>query len=304
MNEPQDETGQDALAEVFEDTRPHLRAVAYRLLGSVDDADDAVQSTWLKASAADASAVQNQPGWLTTITARTCLDQLRARKRRGEVPEFSELSEDDLARLRVDVLLDTPEDEAVLVDEVGRAMLVVLDRLSPSQRVAYVLHDLFAVPFDEIAPLLGRSTPAAKKLASRARERLHGPAAPVRVINAEHLAVAEAFLGASRGGDLSELLALLSPDVVRRIDPLLVTDPAQVELRGARQIAEGAQSLAHRVAIAAVLLVDGEPAIAIAPNGRLQLIVRFTVKAGRIEVLEFIGDPRRLALMDLSLAFP
>ncbi|HET6153463.1 MAG TPA: sigma-70 family RNA polymerase sigma factor [Marmoricola sp.] len=292
------QSDQAALAAVFEETRPHLRAVAYRLLGSVDDADDAVQTAWLKASAADTAVVANLPGWLTTITARTCLDQLRARKRRGEV------SEDDLARLREEVLLDTPEDEAVLVDEVGRAMLVVLDRLSPSQRVAYVLHDLFAVPFDEIAPLVERSVPAAKKLASRARERLHGPVEPARAINAEHLAVAEAFLGASRGGDLSDLLALLSPDVVRRIDPALVSDPSQVELRGARQIAEGAQSVAHRVAIAAVLLVDGEPAIAIAPHGRLQLLVRFTVAAGRIEVLEFVGDPRRLAELELSLAYP
>lgn len=279
------------LARYFEDHRHHLHSVAFHLLGSAADADDAVQSAWLKASGADFAAVDNLAGWLTTVTAHAALDQLRSRARRREHP------------------LDLIDDHAPAADEellrseaVSRALLVVLDRLSPAQRVAFVLHDVFAVPFEQIAQLLGRSTDAAKKLASRARARLHaGPGEQPRR-RAEHLEVVTAFLAASRGGDIPALLALLAPDVVRRVDAVLVPADVATEMRGAADVATETRRFTRRARTGAVVLVDGVPGIAIAPGGRLLAVLRIDVgDDGRIHTIDIVGDPDRLDLLTLQL---
>lgn len=281
------------LAEQFEDLRHRLHAVAFHLLGSSADADDAVQSAWLKASGADFTAVNNLPGWLTTITARTAMDQVRARARRGERP----LSE------ALGTAAVPAADEAVLrSDAVSRALLVVLDRLSPAQRVAFVLHDVFDIPFEQIGEVLDRSADAAKKLASRARARLHaGPAAEPRR-RAEHLRVVSAFLAASRGGDVPALLELLAPEAVRRVDPLLVPADVPVELRGAADIATETRRFTSRARAGAVLLVDDAPGIAIAPGGRLLAVLRIGIgDDGRIDAIDIVGAPDRLRLLTLRL---
>jgi RNA polymerase sigma-70 factor (ECF subfamily) len=288
----------NALADQFEADRQHLRSVAFQLLGSVDDADDAVQAAWLKASRADARTIRNLTGWFTTITARESLDRLRARKRRAERP-LSDLDEPD----RVSSISSAPADEDVLLaDSVSRALLVVLDRLSPAQRAAFVLHDVFAMSFDEIADLLDRSPVAAKKLASRARDRLHASPPVNAQRTKEHIRIAEAFLAASRGGDILTLLDLLSPDVVRRVDRALVPDNVASEVRGARQVAEETRLFTHRAQAGAVLLLDGAPGIAIAPNGRLQAILRIAIgDDGRIHAIEITGDADRLNSITLML---
>ncbi|MGB5796277.1 MAG: sigma-70 family RNA polymerase sigma factor [Mycolicibacter algericus] len=281
------------LAEQFEDLRHRLHAVAFHLLGSSADADDAVQSAWLKASGADFTAVDNLPGWLATITARTAMDQLRARARRGERP----LSE------AIGSAAVPAADEAVLrSDAVSRALLVVLDRLSPAQRAAFVLHDVFDIPFEQIGDVLDRSADAAKKLASRARARLHaGPVAEPRR-RAEHLRVVSAFLAASRGGDIPALLELLAPEVVRRVDPLLVPADVPVELRGAADIATETRRFTRRARAGAVLLVDDAPGIAIAPGGRLLAVLRIGIgDDGRIDSIDIVGDPDRLRPLTLRL---
>lgn len=289
----------DDLARQFEDHRHRLHSVAFHLLGSAADADDAVQSAWLKASGADFAAVDNVAGWLTTITARTAVDQLRARARRGEQP-LSESSGLDHARARA-----TPAaDEEVLRSEaVSRALLVVLDRLSPAQRAAFVLHDVFDVPFEQIGDMLDRSPAAAKKLASRARARLHAgpPAEPRR--RAEHLQIVSAFLAASRGGDIPALLELLAPDVVRRVDPVLVPAGVPTEMRGATEVATETRRFAGRARAGAVLLVDGAPGIAIAPGGRLLAVLRIGIgDDGKIRTIDIAGDADRLRPMTLQLS--
>lgn len=289
------------LAQRFDADRPHLRSVAYQLLGSAADADDAVQSAWLKASRSDPAEITNLTGWFTTITAREAIDQLRARKRRAERPLADP---DELDRLAATA--SAPADEAALLsDSVSRALLVVLDRLSPAQRAAFVLHDAFAMPFEEIGDLLGRSPAAAKKLASRARARLHArPAAPPRRA-ARHLEVVEAFLAASRGGDIATLLELLAPDVVRRVDPALVPGDVPTELRGARPVAEETRRFAGRAAAGAVLLVDSVPGIVIAPHGRPQILLRIGVGDDhRIHTVDITGDPDDLRRAVLALPAP
>ena len=217
------------LAEEFDRSRNHLRAVAYRMLGSADETEDAVQEGWLRASGADADAVTNLKGWLTVIVGRIYLDMLRSRRHRRE--DFVEAAE--LDRMTADAA--DPQDEAELADSVGLALLVVLDTLSPAERVAFVLHDLFAVPFDEIAPIVERSAVAAKKLASRARRRVHGKAVVAERDLVRQRTVVEAFLAASRAGDIDGLLAVLAPDVVRRAEPVVLRVGLETELRGARQ---------------------------------------------------------------------
>jgi RNA polymerase sigma factor (sigma-70 family) len=289
------------LAQRFDADRRHLRSVAFQLLGSVADADDAVQSAWLKASRADFETlnnIDNLTGWFTTITARVAFDQLRARKRRAEQPLADP---DELDRLAATAA--APADEgALLAESVGSALLVVLDRLSPAQRVAFVLHDVFAVPFEKIAGLLDRSPAAAKKLASRARGRLHaGPATDSRRV-AEHLEIVEAFLAASRGGDIATLLELLAPDVVRRVDPMLVPDDVPTELRGAREVAEETRRFAQRARAGVVMYIDGAPGIVIAPHGRAQALLRIGVGAdNRIHTIDIAGDPDRLRRAVLAL---
>jgi RNA polymerase sigma factor (sigma-70 family) len=286
------------LAQRFDAERRHLRSVAFQLLGSVADADDAVQSAWLKASRSDFDAVDNLTGWFTTITAHEALDQLRVRKRRAEQPL---VDPDELDRVAGTV--SAPADEDVLLAEsVSSALLVVLDRLSPAQRVAFVLHDVFAVPFEKIAGLLDRSPAAAKKLASRARGRLHPGSAVHSRRAAQHLEIVEAFLAASRGGDIATLLELLAPDVVRRVDPALVPEDVPTELRGAREVAEETRRFAQRARAGVVLLIDGVPGIAIAPRGRAQALLEIGLGAdNRIHTIDITGDADRLRRAALAL---
>jgi RNA polymerase sigma-70 factor (ECF subfamily) len=285
------------LADRFEAAREHLRSVAFHLLGSVEDAADAVQAAWLKASGADTAGIQNLEGWLTTITVHECLDQLRARKRRTELP-FSEMEE----RVAAGTSWVSPETDAILADGVSRALLIVLDRLSPAQRVAFVLHDVFAVPFDDIGRLLIRSPTAAKKLASRARARIRGLAPPHPRQTREHVRMVEAFLAASRGGDITTLLELLAPDVVRTVDRSLVPRHFATETRGARRVAEETRLFTKRARSGVVLLVDGTPGIAVAPGGRLRAVLRIHIgKDNLIHALDIIGDRHRLEQLTLTI---
>jgi len=288
----------DVLAQRFEDNRRHLYSVAFHLLGSAADADDAVQSAWLKASGADFAAVDNLPGWLTTITARTAIDQLRARSRRIEQ------SLSDAPELDSSPALATPaaDEQALRSEAVSRALLVVLDRLSPAQRVAFVLHDVFDVPFEQIGTVLDRSPDAAKKLASRARARLQAAPAEQPRRRAEHLEIVSAFLAASRGGDIATLLELLAPDVVRRVDPVLIPAGVPTEMRGAGDVATETRHFTRRARAGAVLLIDGAPGIAIAPAGRLLALLRIGIgDDGRIHTIDIAGDPERLHNATLQL---
>lgn len=288
----------DVLAQRFEDNRRHLHSVALHLLGSAADADDAVQSAWLKASSADFAAVDNLPGWLTTITARTAIDQLRARSRRIEQ------SLSDAPELDSSPALATPaaDEQALRAEAVSRALLVVLDRLSPAQRVAFVLHDVFDVPFEQIGDVLDRSPDAAKKLASRARARLQAAPAEQPRRRAEHLEIVSAFLAASRGSDIATLLELLAPDVVRRVDPVLIPAGVPTEMRGAGDVATETRHFTRRARAGAVLLIDGAPGIAIAPAGRLLALLRIGIgDDGRIHTIDIAGDPERLRTATLQL---
>jgi len=287
----------NVLADRFEAAREHLRSLAFHLLGSVEDADDAVQAAWLKASGADTSGIQNLVGWLTTIAVHECLDQLRARKRRAELP-LSEMEE----RVASDTSWVSPETDAILADGVSRALLIVLDRLSPAQRVAFVLHDVFAVSFDDVGQLLNRSPIAAKKLASRARGRIRGRAPLQPRQTREHVRIVEAFLAASRGGDITTLLELLAPDVVRKVDRSLVPRHFATEARGARQVAEETRLFTKRARSGVVVLVDGTPGIAVAPRGRLRAVLRIHIgKDNLIQALDIIGDRHRLEQITLTL---
>ncbi|MFD4669525.1 sigma-70 family RNA polymerase sigma factor [Lentzea sp. NPDC058450] len=285
-------SGSEALAVRFEAHREHLRGVAFRLLGSLDEADDAVQLAWLRADRADLGDVTNLAGWLTTVVARISLDLLRARRSRGEEPASAVEPRGGVE----------PEAEAVLAESVGLAVLVVLDRLTPAERVAFVLHDVFALPFDEIAVVVGRSTAASKKLASRARGRVRGaPATGDRTALARNHAVVEAFLSAARDGDLDALIEVLAPDVVRRADRFAAPPGAAAEIRGARAVAEATALNAYRISVAEVVLVDGEPGVVVAPRGRLLLVLSMTVREGRIVAYDVVGDPVRLARISLAL---
>ncbi|OBF09384.1 RNA polymerase subunit sigma [Mycobacterium sp. ACS4054] len=286
------------LAQRFDADRRHLRSVAFQLLGSAADADDAVQSAWLKASRADFGAVDNLTGWFTTITAREALDQLRSRKRRAEQPLADA---DELDRLAA--APSAPADEETLLTEsVSNALLVVLDRLSPAQRVAFVLHDVFAVPFENIAGLLDRSPEAAKKLASRARGRLQADPRekPGRVT--KHLEIVEAFLAASRGGDIGCLLELLAPDALRTVEEALVPDGVPTELRGATQVAEETRRFAQRARAGVVMLIDGVPGIVLAPHGRAEAMLLIAIGTDdRIHAIDITGDPDRVGRAALTL---
>jgi RNA polymerase sigma factor (sigma-70 family) len=285
------------LAQQFDSDRRHLKSVAFHLLGSAADAEDAVQSAWLKASRADHGTVENLTGWFTTITAREALDQLRIRKRRAEQP-FADPHE--LQQIAM-VTSFGADEEALLTDAVSRALLVVLDRLSPAQRVAFVLHDVFALPFDSIGELLGRSPDAAKKLASRARGRLHAGGSPEPSRMAEHLKIVEAFLDASRGGDIRTLLDLLAPDVVRTVDRELVPDDVPTVLRGAKAVAEETRRFAVRARAGAVVLVNGVPGIAIAPAGHVEALLQIGFEDGRIATIDIVGGADRLQGAVLAL---
>jgi len=290
----------DWLAERFEENRSHLRAVAYRMLGSLSEADDAVQDAWLRLSRADTSGVDNLGGWLTTVVARVCLDMLRARTSRREEPLEEPLDAhlpEPIVRHADGVGVD-PEQEALLADSVGLALLVVLDTLAPAERVAFVLHDMFAVPFDGIAAIVGRSPNAAKMLASRARRRVQG-AAPVPDADlARQRAVVDAFLAASRGGDFDALVALLDPEVVLRADRAAVQAGAAREVRGAPAVAG---QFSGRARFARPALVGGAAGAVWAPGGRPRVVFGFTITRGKIVAIDLLADPKRLRQLDLAV---
>src|SRR2546430_4196538 len=255
----------DTLERPFEESRPHLRAVAYRMLGSLSEADDAVQEAWLRLSRSDRSEVENLKGWLTTVVARVCLDMLRSRKARPEDPVGPQVPDPIVGR---EGPID-PEQEALLADSVGLALLVVLDRLNPAERLAFVMHDMFAVPFDEIAPIVGRSPTAARQLASRARRRVQGAATVPDADLTLQREVVDAFLAASRGGNFDALLAVLDPDVVVRADSAAVRMGASREVRGAAAVAK---TFSGRARAAQPALVDGAVGLVWAPGGRLRVV--------------------------------
>jgi len=288
--------GRDWLAESFEAHRGSLRAVAYRMLGSLSEADDAVQEAWLRFSRSDTHDVENLGGWLTTVVARVCLDVLRSRAARREEPLGSTAEATAPTEDGTD-----PEHEAMLADAVGLALLVVLERLTPAERIAFVLHDLFAVPFAEIAPVVGRSPTATKKLASRARHRVRGAAPAPDADLVRRARVVDAFLAASREGDLDALLAVLDSDVVRRADRLAIPADATAEVRGARAVAEETLVLSGQARLARPALVDGAPGLVVAPGGRLRLALSLTIEGEQIVEIDVVADPGRLRRLDLAV---
>jgi RNA polymerase sigma factor (sigma-70 family) len=290
----------DWLAERFEAHRTHLKAVAYRMLGSPSEADDAVQDAWLRLARSDTSGVENLGGWLTTIVARVCLNMLHSRKSRREEPLDTHLPDPIIsAQDGVD-----PEQQALLAEGVGLALLVVLDTLAPAERVAFVLHDMFAVPFDQIAPIVGRSPNAAKMLASRARRRVQG-AVPVPDADlARQRKVVDAFFAAARDGDFAALLAVLDPDVVVRADRGAVQAGASRVVRGAAAVAEQVLTtggFARLAQLAQPALVNGAAGVVMAAGGRPFAVVGFTVTGGRIVEIDILADPARLRQLDLAV---
>jgi RNA polymerase sigma-70 factor (ECF subfamily) len=288
------------LAERFESHRGRLRAVAYRMLGSVPEADDAVQEAWLRIGRADTSDVDNMGGWLTTVVARVCLNMLRARKARPEASIPGHVPDPILDR---EDRLD-PEHEMLLGESVGLALLVVLETLAPAERVAFVLHDVFAVPFDEIAPIVGRSPTATRQLASRARRRVRGVAAvPDRDLRAQRTIV-DAFIAAVRRGDFEGLLAVLDPDVVLRADGGVRWVGATREIRGAETVARSALTITRRLTGFDVqhALVNGAAGIVSRDeNGQPFSVMGFTVRDGRIVEIDVLADPERLRQLDLTV---
>jgi RNA polymerase sigma-70 factor (ECF subfamily) len=288
----------DWLAERFEAHRTHLRAVAYRMLGSLAEADDAVQEAWLRLSRADTSDVENLGGWLTTVVARVCLNMLRSRTSRREEPLGVHVPDPVVGRADgVD-----PEHEALLADSVGLALLVVLDMLAPAERLAFVLHDMFDVPFDEIATVVGRSPAAARQLASRARRRVKG-AAPVPDADlARQREVVDAFLAAARGGDFDALVAVLDPDVVLRADRGALPAGASRVVRGAPAVAAQALTFAQRFRPPVrPVLVNGAAGVLAAVRGRPLSVAGFTVSRGKIVEIDILADPERLRQIDLAI---
>src|ERR671914_1693415 len=273
------------LAQRFEAHRTHLRAVAYRMLGSVSEVDDAVQEAWLRLSRADAAGVDNLGGWLTTVVARVCLDMLRSRQSRREEPFNPDAPEPVATGTRG----SSPEQEALLADSVGLALLVVLDRLTPAERLAFVLHDMFAVPFEEIAPIVGRTPAAARQLASRARRRVQGTPPPDPDFGRQK-SIVEAFIKASREGDFEGLLTVLDPDVVFRADSAAQRLGSFAEIRGAAGVAEAFKG---RAQAAKPALVDGALALAVILGGQLRIVVRLTISGDRISAVEAVADAER-----------
>jgi len=273
----------DCLAEAFEMNRPRLQAVAYRLLGSLSEAEDAVQNVWLDVTRADTDAIQNLGSWLTTVVARVCLDMLRSRSSRREEPYG--VSPPDFVVRRAECI--DPARETLIADSVGLALVVVLDALTPAERVAFVLHDIFELPFEDIARIVDRSPPAARQLASRARRRVRGASVPETDMVRQRQLV-NAFLAASRGGDFEALIALLDPDVVFRADATAKRAGAPRQIRGAASLA---QAFAGRARGAQLAIIDGAPGLVWAPGGEPRGIFRFTMRQAKIVALELIGNP-------------
>ncbi|UPJ50883.1 sigma-70 family RNA polymerase sigma factor [Bradyrhizobium sp. 200] len=277
------------LAEQFESNRARLRAVAYRMLGSTSEVDDAVQETWLRLSRSDTGTVENLGGWLTTVLARICLDMLRSRKSRREEPMGPHVPE-----LVAD---DAHGHNAEMADSVGAALLVVLETLAPAERLAFVLHDMFAVPFEEIAPIVGRTPSAARQLASRARRRVQGLPPPDADFN-RRKNIVDAFLKASREGDFEGLLAVLDPDVVFRADTAAQRLGSLAEIRGATAVAE---TFKGRAQAAKPALVDGTLAVVVNIGGQLRIVLRLTLSAGRIAAVEAVADAERLGQFEVTV---
>ncbi|HEY2898140.1 MAG TPA: sigma-70 family RNA polymerase sigma factor [Gemmatimonadaceae bacterium] len=286
-------TDNEWLAAQFEQNRPHLRKVAYRMLGSLTEAEDAVQEGWLRLSRSDTSAVENLSGWLTTVVARVCLDALRTRESRRE----SSLDASDASAMPArDGELD-PEHEAQLADSVGLALLVVLETLEPAERVAFVLHDMFDLPFAEIAPIVGRSRAAARQLASRARRRVQGAGGVKISDRARQRGIVDAFLAASRGGDFSALLAMLDPGVALRADAATVRTGAEPEVAGAEAVAK---TFAGRARAARLALIDGAAGLVWSMGGEPKVAFLFTIEEEKITAIDLVGDPERLRGLDLK----
>jgi RNA polymerase sigma factor (sigma-70 family) len=284
--------GEDWLAERFEEKRRHLRAVAYRMLGSLSEADDAIQEAWLRLNHSDAGAINNLDGWLTTVIGRVCLDMLRSRKLRKEESFDAHLP--DLILIRED--RNDPEHEALIADSVGIALLVVLETLAPPERLAFVLHDMFAVPFEEVASIVGCSPVAARQLASRARRRVQGAGPVSDVDRKQQRRIVDAFFAAVREGDFNALLAVLDPDVAVRSDHGTLR-----ELRGARRAAEGAIMFSRFAEHVQPVLVNGAAGIvSLLPDGQIFAVMCFTVRHNRIVELDVIRDRDRLRRLDLT----
>jgi RNA polymerase sigma factor (sigma-70 family) len=288
-----------ALAERFEDHRTHLRAIAYRMLGSLSEADDAVQDTWLRVSGTDPRHVESMRPWLTTVVARVCLNMLRSRRFSREEPVGVHVPDPVVAPEEG----GDPEHEALVADSVGLALLVVLDALAPAERVAFVLHDMFAVPFEEIAPVVQRSPAATRQLASRARRRVKGAPVPDADL-ARQRAVVDAFFAAARNGDLEALVAVLDPDVVLRSDGGVTRRGASFVVRGARVVAEQALTFARLSPFVRPAVVNRAAGVVVAPRGRPFSVMGFTVVEGRIVEIDGLADPVRLRELDLGLDGP
>ena len=283
----------EVLAHRFEESRTHLSAVAYRMLGSISEAEDAVQEGWLRLSRAETSDVENLRGWLTTVVARVCLDMLRSRKMRSEEPLDVHVPDPIVSELDG----ADPEHEAVLGDSVGLALLVVLDTLTPAERLAFVLHDMFALSFDEIAPIAGRTPAASRQLASRARRRVQGSGPVPDADLTRQREIVEAFMAASRGGRFDDLLALLDPDIVLRADG--GADGSSL-VRGARAVSEQALTFARFAPFARLALVNGAAGVVTAPEGKAMSVMAFTVAGGKIARIDILADPQRLQRLGLS----
>jgi RNA polymerase sigma factor (sigma-70 family) len=278
--------------DAFEAHRSRLRAVAYRMLGSSADADDALQDAWLRVSRSDTAAVENMGAWLTTVVARVCLDQLRTRRQRGEVhvPDPIISPEDGVG----------PEESALMADGVGLALLVVLESLSPAERLAFVLHDTFGVPFDDIATMLDRTPEATRKLASRARRRVRGQAPDPDPDLTRQREVVDAFFAAARDGDFEALVSVLHPDVVLRSDGGTARPQLNLVIHGAEQVAAQARLTSQLAPFVRPVLVNGVPGVVVMPRGQAQVVMAFTVTDGKIVAIDVLADPERLAGLELS----
>jgi RNA polymerase sigma factor (sigma-70 family) len=283
----------DWLAQRFEEHRPRLTAVARRMLGSAGEADDAVQEAWLRLSRSDAESIDNLGSWLTTVLSRVCLNVLQARRSRPEVPLDPAVPE---PAADPDAGAD-PEHEAQLAESVGLALLIVLDTLAPAERIAFVLHDMFGMPFEEIAPIVGRNPQAARQLASRARRRVQREDASPEAHLLRHSELVEAFLAAARNGEFARLLALLDPDVVLSADETATQMGAARELRGAADVAE----FSRRARGATPALLDGAASVVWIPAGQLRVVYRFTISGEKITAIDLIADPEHLRRLDLVI---
>jgi RNA polymerase sigma-70 factor, ECF subfamily len=286
----------DFLAGRFEEHRRHLRAVAYRMLGSLSEAEDAVQEAWFRLNRSDVSGVENLAGWLTTVVGRVCLDMLRARESRREEPLGYRLPDPVVSGQNgID-----PEQEALISDSVGLALLVVLETLAPAERLAFVLHDMFGVPFDDIAPIVGRSPAAARQLASRARRRVRGSAPVPDTDLSRQREIVDAFLAAAREGDFAALVALLDPDVVLRADSGAVPGAGIRIVKGARNVAAGALSFARLAGFAQPALVNGAAGFVSVVEGQALSVIGFTITDGKIVEMDILADPERLRRLDFA----